>query len=263
MIELAPNRKQGLTLTGPLIAASGSVGFASESADLIALDRFGALVTSAVSLHPRRGGTPPRTVEVRGGLLLNHGGHNPGWRAALAQFGAAWARSQVPFIAHLVGRTSLPELARQVERAPGIAALEVDLETEESLPYLAGLRAASELPILVRLSCTRAAALASPALEAGADALVCAAPPHGAAVVRATGRLIEGELFGPLVKPLALKTLRDVQAAVTAPLIACGGVHSPEDVGDFLAAGASAVMLDSLAWIDPAAVNRILVGGEW
>ncbi len=263
MIELAPNRKRGLTLAGPLIAASGSVGFASESADLIALDRFGALVTSAVSLHRRRGSTPPRTVEVRGGLLLNRGGHNPGWRAALAQFGAAWARSQVPFIAHLVGRTSLPELARQVERARGIAALEVDLDTEESLPYLAGLRAASELPVLVRLSHARAAALAPLALEAGADALVCTAPPHGAAVVRATGQVIEGELFGPLVKPLALKALRDVLATVTAPLVACGGVHSLEDVRDFQTAGASAVMLDSLAWIDPAAANAMLVDGEW
>ena len=261
MIELAPNRKQGLTLANPLIAASGAVGFASDGAGLIPLDRFGALVTSALSLHPRPGSAPPRCVALDGGLLLEHGAHNPGWRGALAQFGSAWARSKSKVIAHLVGRTSLPELARQIESAGCIAAVELDLPDESYLPYLAGLRAATELPVLVRLTHAGSiAALAALALETGADVLVCASPPRAAAMA-ANGQLVEGDLFGPLVKPLALRALREVLAASDhTPLIACGGVHSAADVDDFLAAGASAVMLDSLAWIDPAAVERMLAG---
>jgi dihydroorotate dehydrogenase (NAD+) catalytic subunit len=262
VIELAPNRKQGLTLANPLIAATGAIGFASEAADLLALDRFGALVTSAISLHPRRGSTPPRCVAVRGGFLLRHDAHNPGWRSALTQFGSAWARSKAPLVIHLVGRTSLSELARQVENAGSFAAIEVDLAGEDSLPFLVALRAASELPLLVRLRASNAIALGPLAVQAGADALVCVAPPQGTALDRSTGQYVDGDLFGPLVRPLALKALRDVLAVVQVPLIACGGVHAREDVDEFLAAGASAVMVDSLAWIDPAAVNQMLLNAE-
>ena len=42
------------------------------------------------------------------------------------------------------------------------------------------------------------------------------------------------------------------------PLIACGGVHTAEDVMVLLAAGASAVMVDSLAWVAPHVLNALL-----
>ena len=262
MIELAPNRKQGLALANPLMAAPGAVGFGGEAGGLIELERLGAIVTSAISLRPRRGSNPPRCLDVRGGVLLNHGGANPGWSRALAQFGGAWARSKVPLIVHLVGRTSLPELARRVEGTRDIAGIEVDLEDEAALTYLTALRAASELPLLVRLSHAKAVALAPLAVQAGADALVCSAPPRGAAMDWSVGQMVNGELFGPLVKALALHAVRDVLVTVQTPVIACGGVHSKEDTNEFLAAGASAVMIDSLAWVDPRAVNEILLNRE-
>src|SRR5207249_1562805 len=91
----------------------------------------------------------------------------------------------------------------------------------------------------------------------GADALVCIAPPRGAAMDLSAGQAIEGEVYGPLVKPLALKTLREVAAVATVPLVACGGVHTAEDVNEFLAAGAVAVMVDSVVWVDPGSVDEL------
>jgi dihydroorotate dehydrogenase len=346
MIELAPNRKQGLALANPLIAASGAIGFGGEAADLVALERFGALVTAPISLRPRRGSAPPRLAPTPGGMLLQTGGQSPGWRRVAEQHGGAWARSRAPIIAHISGHTSLGELARRAEATRGIAGLELDLDGAESLPLLAALRRASELPILVRLP-YHGAGLAARAVEAGADALVCIMPPRGTTVLTgghsassaahgraedggssAGGQLVEGSLFGPLVRALALQTLRetvdalavvvgetgefgesrrtpspsaganaaprearaegnvsglpsmqDGSAAVPArtaqsaplwgaavrmrggpavPLIACGGVHSAEDVMALLAAGASAVMVDSLAWVAPHALNALL-----
>jgi dihydroorotate dehydrogenase (NAD+) catalytic subunit len=306
MIELAPNRKQGLPLPNPLIAASGSIGFGGEAADLIALGLFGALVTAPISLRPRRGSTPPRMAATPGGMLLQTGEQNPGWRRVVEQHGGAWARSRAPVIAHIIGHTSLGELARRAEAARGIAGLEFDLESADSLPLLAALRRATELPILVRLP-YGGAALAVRAVQAGADALVCIVPPRAAAPLSAGGQIVEGRLFGPLVRAMALQALRDTLAATTAgprvvpagtaaapprpdgvresmpsaaaasplpradaraegeelppaavPLIACGGVHSADDVAALLAAGASAVMLDSLAWVAPRALNALL-----
>ena len=297
MIELAPNRKQGLPLANPLLAASGAIGFGGEAADLVALERFGALVTAPISLRPRRGSAPPRLAPTPGGMLLHAGEQNSGWRRVAEQHGGAWARSRAPIIAHIIGRTSLGELARRAEATRAIAGLEFDLDGPESLTLLAALRRASELPILVRLP-YQGAALAVRAVEAGADALVCIAPPRGmtrmgagahdvrpsAAGQRDPGPLhrgaddvrpsaaglVEGSLFGPLVRALALQTLREVRDALAAvvgeagefvpavPVIACGGVHCAEDVEALLAAGASAVMVDSLAWVAPRALNALL-----
>ncbi len=258
MLELAPNRKQGLTLANPIMAASGSVGVAHEASDLIALDKFGAIVTSAISLHGRRGSTPSRALALRGGMMLHRDAPSLGWSRVVAQFGSTWARSKAALIVHLVGNTSLPELARRAEGTRGIAGIEIDVEDESALARLIAVRSACALPILARLCQTNAITLALLAVEAGADVLVCIAPPRGAARDWQSGQVIEGELFGPLVKPFALKVVCDVAATTHAPVVACGGVHSNEDVNEFLAAGASAVMIDSVAWIDPGVVNTIL-----
>jgi dihydroorotate dehydrogenase len=43
-----------------------------------------------------------------------------------------------------------------------------------------------------------------------------------------------------------------------APLIAAGGIHTSDQVNAALATGARAVQLDSVVWVEPGAVGRIL-----
>ena len=126
------------------------------------------------------------------------------------------------------------------------------------------LRRATELPLLVRLP-YQGAGLAKRAVEAGADALVCIAPPRGMAMVMgaSAGGFVEGRLFGPLVRGLAMQTLRETlgelgESQPAVPVIACGGVDAAEDVEMLLAAGASAVMVDSLAWVASWKLNALL-----
>jgi len=258
LIELAPQRKHGCAIAGPLIAGPGSVGYAGELGRMLDLEKFGALVTAPVSLRPRKGNPPPRMVNLPGGLLLAHGEPGPGWRRLHDRHGGAWLRSRVPIIAHVVGRTSLGELARRIEAAGGIAALMLDVPDAESLGWLEGLRAVTELPVLARLR-DGDPAFAARAIEAGADTLVAISPPQGTATDPHSGQIVEGDLYGPFVHPLALRAVRQIAAAgLAAPLIAYGGVHTATDVAAFLAAGACAVMVDSLAWVDPAGVNQLL-----
>ena len=258
MIELAPNRKQGLALASPIIAGPGAVGFGHAGADLVALDVFGAIVTSPVTLRLRRGSAQPRLSAIAGGMLLNHGGQNPGWHRALDWYGSAWARSKALIILHLGGPPAdMVDVAIRAEGTPGIAGVEVDLDGLDTLAAISTLRARVELPLLVRLPYS-GATLAAKVVEAGADALVCIAPPRGTAMALSAGQAIEGEVYGPLVKPLALKTLREAAAMVSVPLVGCGGVHTAEDVNEFLAAGAAAVMVDSVVWVDPGKVNELV-----
>jgi dihydroorotate dehydrogenase (NAD+) catalytic subunit len=85
-------------------------------------------------------------------------------------------------------------------------------------------------------------------VDAGANALVIARPPRAAQMVE--GKMWYGRMYGAFVKPIVMKMLVEIRnLRLDAPLIACGGVHSARDMEDFLAAGASAVQVDSAVWV--------------
>ena len=115
----------------------------------------------------------------------------------------------------------------------------------------------SDLPVLVKLPLTRAPGLAHVAMEAGAAGVVVGSPPMGAAM-RADGQAVSGEMFGPGVFPMMLAALLEVNALeLPGSLIACGGVHTRQQVRDCLQAGADALQLDSLVWVEPAAAMNL------
>ena len=118
----------------------------------------------------------------------------------------------------------------------------------------------SDLPVLVKVPLARAAALAPVAAAAGAAGVVVGSPPMGAAV-RADGQALSGETFGPGVFPIMLAALLEVKALeLPGSLIACGGVHTRQQARDCLQAGADALQLDSLVWVEPAAAMALAVG---
>ena len=67
-----------LKLKNPLIAASGTFGYAQEFQDLLNLRKIGAIITKTITLRPRKGNPPPRTVETPSGMLNSIGLENPG-----------------------------------------------------------------------------------------------------------------------------------------------------------------------------------------
>jgi len=72
-----------------------------------------------------------------------------------------------------------------------------------------------------------------------------------------SGERIEGWLSGPALRPLALAVVADLAAAVSVPVIGCGGIASVEDARQFLVAGALAVQVGTALLADPGAAARI------
>ena len=68
---------------------------------------------------------------------------------------------------------------------------------------------------------------------------------------------MRGRLYGPALLPLLLHTLARWVERLPVPIIACGGVASPEDARACLALGAVAVQVDALLWRDPALLEHI------
>jgi len=264
MIDLAPNHKRNLSLKGPIMPATGILGYSDAYRRLIPLETLGALVTNPMTARPRRGAAPPRVVPIPGGLLMHTGLHNPGVATVIRHHYKRWERSPVPVIAHVVG-VNVDEAVVCVERLAEIdvvAGIELglpdSLTIEEALEIITITRQACTLPLIVKLPLWRASDLACRiASLSGIDALTIAAPPRGSARYR--DRSITGRLYGPATLPQALWVLRQVAELIngTAPLIGCGGVHSAADALAMLDAGAVAVQVDSYIWKDPAGFVKL------
>ena len=149
-----------------------------------------------------------------------------------------------------------------VDEVDEIAAVELglgdDIEEKDAVNLV---REASrmEKPLLVRLPFYECRGLALPVAEAGADALVMTAAPRGTARDRHTGRLVSGRVYGPLIKPMILRLVGRLRREVPAdlPIIASGGIHSPQDARDYMEAGAVAVQVDTATWAQPKMLERI------
>lgn len=249
MIELAPEWKRNLTLTNPLILASGALSDAAA----------GAIVSPPLTLTPRAGAPLPRVVNVPGGVLLRTGGANPGMDRFLRESRRSWESRGLPFVAALAaqGAADWPTMATRFDHEPGIAGIELNLNpTIRAAEAIHATRLATELPILAKLDLDQAAAIAADCVAAGANCLVIARAPRGMTMV--DGRAWYGRLYAPAVKPIVLRAVAQIaEMGLHALIVACGGVHSRQDVIDFLGAGASAVEIDSAQWVEPQIVARI------
>lgn len=258
LIELAPDWKRSFTLTNPLLFAAGGLTDAN----------VGAIVTLPITLNPRAGRRSrdferdalPRVVEIPGGFLLRTGAANPGLPKVLHDYRRVWAQSAAPIVVAFAapGARDWPAMAAQLDGVTGIGGIELHLNpTLAAAEAIRATRAATELPILAKLDLDNARDIAAECIAAGANALVIGRAPRGMTLV--DRRAGYGRLFGPAVRPLALRALAEIAALnLGAPLVACGGVHSADDVREFLAAGACAVEIDSALWVDPTMAARIV-----
>ena len=67
-----------LRLRNPIMVASGTFGYAREMQHLVQLHSLGAILPKTITLHPRLGNPPWRTVETSAGLLNSIGLDNDG-----------------------------------------------------------------------------------------------------------------------------------------------------------------------------------------
>jgi dihydroorotate dehydrogenase (NAD+) catalytic subunit len=100
--------------------------------------------------------------------------------------------------------------------------------------------------------------------EAGADAVTVINTVQGMAIdVRSRRPVISSVyagLSGPAIKPIALRMVYQVAAAVDIPVIGCGGISSGLDAVEFLMAGATAVQVGTATFLNPLAPLEVLEG---
>jgi dihydroorotate dehydrogenase (NAD+) catalytic subunit len=278
--DLSVDLGRGLRLRNPLLVASGTFGYGVEYADVVDIERLGAICCKGTTLRPRQGNRPPRVTETPAGMLNSIGLQNPGVDAVLERYAAQWAGWQVPVIVNVAGESieDYVQVVRKLDLVPGIAGVELNIscpnvgkgglqfaiDQDAAAAVTRAVRRATELPLIVKLSPNVAdiRPIAVAIADAGADALSAINTLSGMALRRdRSGPFLGntyGGLSGPAIKPVALRIVYEVAQVVGIPIIAIGGVTGLDDVLDFLAAGAVAVQVGTAIFADPTLPVRLV-----
>lgn len=271
VVELAPQRERGLSLRSPLIAGPGSAGYGRETSKILPVERLGALITTTTTLHHRTGSRQPRLIESPAGLLMSTGLPNPGLRTALQRNARFWERLKTPVILSLAADNppAFAYAAQTIEEADVVAGLELEPDLlaadTDMVRVVDKLRNVTGLPLLAHVPVGSPRAVADAIIDlaaVGCDAVLLGSPWPGMAIDSASRKpLLAAGLLGPAIRPLALRLVYDVCQLLGPehiPLLGAGGISSPADVAAMLAAGAAAAVLDSVLFVDPAAVAAMV-----
>ena len=272
----------GVELAGPILNASGTFdAIAARRAfgDAV-LERFPfhAFVSKTVTLEPRAGNPPPRLWEAPAGLVNSIGLPNKGLDGFLRHDLPLLAELPAPLVVSVMGFDGgeLARLVGTVGARPEVALIELNFscpnvetglemgaDPAEAARAVAGVRALTDTPLLVKLSPSASdpPAVAAAAADAGADGIVLINTLRATALEPRTRRPWlgggGGGLSGPAIRAVALGQVAGVAARVDLPLVGMGGVASGAHAADLLAAGARAVAVGTDSFRDPTAGNRI------
>ena len=269
-----------VVLPNPIMTASGTAGHGAELAAYVDLSELGAVVVKSLSAEPWSGNPAPRVHGTAAGMINSVGLQNPGIDS--------WINNDLPtlidhgarVVASIWGKSvaEYREAATRLAGIDGIVAVEVNVSCpnlEEKgdmfshapdtcrLAIEASLVAG--LPLWAKLSpnVTDIVPIARAALDGGAEALTLTNTVLGMVIDTETRRPVLGSggggLSGPAIRPVAVRAVFDVYAALgPVPIVGVGGVTAAEHVAEFMIAGASAVQVGTAHFADPKASRRIL-----
>lgn len=279
-VDLAPNNPRELRLRNPVIAASGCFGYGQEYAGVIDVSRLGAFVSKGITPERRQGNPMPRIVETPAGMLNAIGLQNPGIDGFIKKYPPIWSAWDVPAIVNISAESveDYATMAARLDEQPGIAAIEVNVscpniarggycfgwDADMSAEVTRAVRNVTTLPVMVKLSpgATDVVAVAQAVEAAGADSISLINTLVGMSIdVRHRRPLLAnhtGGLSGPAIKPIAVRMVYQVAAAVQVPVVGMGGIIGLADALEFFLAGASAVQIGTGIFVDPGLPIRLI-----
>jgi dihydroorotate dehydrogenase (NAD+) catalytic subunit len=278
----------GGSLPNPVATASGCAGNGREIAKFQSPAELGAITTRTVMPSPRAGQAMPRIAETPSGLLGAVGPQGPGIEDV--------AEQELPWLAERGARVlvsvggerveDFAECARVLNGRPGVVGLEVNLccpdadnrellfarNPATSYDVVQAVREVADpaLPVYAKLTpdVTSITDIAKACVKAGADGLSMINTLLGLVVDTDTLRprlaATTGGLSGPAIRPVAVRCVYEVHAAMKAgefaavPILGMGGICSGLDALEFVLAGASGVAVGSAILHDPGAPLRVL-----
>lgn len=274
----------GVTFKNPVMTASGTFGSGMEYSEFVDLNKLGAVVTKGVANVPWPGNSTPRVAEVYGGMLNAIGLQNPGIDVFLQRDIPFLKQYDTKIIVNVCGRTveDYVEVVEKLGDEPAVSMLEINVSCpnvkEGAIAFGQKADALSNItkeikkharqPIIMKLSpnVTDIAEMAKAAEAAGADALSLINTLTGMKIDIHKRKFVlankTGGMSGPAIKPIAVRMVYQAAQAVKIPIIGMGGIANAEDAIEFLLAGASAVSIGAMNFVNPYATVEVIEGIE-
>jgi dihydroorotate dehydrogenase (NAD+) catalytic subunit len=272
----------GVKFSNPVLVASGTFGYGEEYGKLIDLSQLGGIICKSVTLLPREGNLPPRTVETPSGMLNAIGLTNIGVDRFIREKLPFLQKQKTRIIVNVAGRTieEYVEVVRRLSRCRGIDMLEINIscpnvkegglafgaKSESAQSCIKQVKENSKFPIIAKLSpnVTDITEIAQAVEDAGADAISLINTLVGMAIDVEKRRPILGNitggLSGPAIKPVALAMVWKVAKAVKVPVVGLGGIMNTRDALEFLLAGAGMIQIGTANFVDPQTPIKIVNG---
>jgi dihydroorotate dehydrogenase (NAD+) catalytic subunit len=271
-----------LTLTNPVIAASGCFGYGVEYAQVVDLASLGGVAVKGLFLEEREGHPAPRIVETPAGMVNAIGLQGIGVRRFVDEKLPELRARRATVFVNVCGTTldEYVEVSRILADAEGVAAIELNISCPNikeggiqfgcslngTFDVVSAVRHVTRLPIIPKLTpnVTDVASFARAAEEAGADA-VSLVNTFLAMVIDVETRRpkisnIVGGLSGPAIRPIAVRMVYECWQAVKIPVIGMGGIAEARDALEFIIAGASAVQVGTANFVEPLIWPKLLDG---
>lgn len=273
----------GVTFQNPVMTASGTFGSGMEYGEFVDLNRLGAVVTKGVANVAWPGNPTPRVAETYGGMLNAIGLQNPGIDVFMERDLPFMKQFDTKIIVNVCGKTveDYLEVVEKLGDTP-VDMLEINVSCpnvkEGAIAFgqkadclfdiTSQIKKKAKQPVMMKLSpnVTDITEMAKAAEAAGADAI--------SLINTITGMKIDihkrtfvlanktGGLSGPAIKPVAVRMVYQASHAVRIPVVGMGGIADAEDAVEFLLAGANAVAVGAMNFINPYAAVEIVEGIE-
>lgn len=274
----------GVELKNPVMTGSGTFGSGMEYSEFVDLNQLGAVVTKGVANVPWPGNPTPRVAEVYGGMLNAIGLQNPGIDVFMQRDIPFLKQYDTKIIVNVCGKTveDYIDVVEKLGDESAVALLEINVSCpnvkEGAIAFgqkadalyniTAELKKHAKQPIIMKLSpnVTDITEMARAAEAAGADAL--------SLINTITGMKIDvhkrtfaianktGGMSGPAIKPVAVRMVYQTAQAVKIPIIGMGGIANAEDAIEFILAGATAVSIGAMNFVNPYTTIQVVEGIE-
>lgn len=274
----------GVEFKNPVMTASGTFGSGMEYSDFVDLNKLGAVVTKGVANVPWPGNPTPRIAETYGGMLNAIGLQNPGIDVFIERDLAFLKNYDTKVIVNVCGKSveDYIEVVEKLGDQDNVAMLEINVscpnvkegaiafgQKADALMHITSeIKKKAKQPVIMKLSpnVTDITEMAKAAEAAGADAI--------SLINTITGMKIDinrrkfalanktGGLSGPAIKPVAVRMVYQAANAVKIPIIGMGGIASAEDALEFIMAGATAVSVGAMNFVNPYTTVETIEGIE-
>ncbi|PIW67904.1 MAG: dihydroorotate dehydrogenase [Candidatus Omnitrophica bacterium CG12_big_fil_rev_8_21_14_0_65_42_8] len=272
-----------IKLKNPVMAASGTFGYAKEFEELVYLGEIGAIITKTITLNPRQGNFMPRICETSAGMLNAIGLQNEGIDDFIKEKMPYLSKIGSPIIVSMSGN-NIDEffiLARRLDKVKNISGIELNIscpnikskglvaqDAKETYEVVKAVRKVTNKTIITKLSpnVTDIVEIAESAESAGSDAVSLVNTFLGMAIDIDTRKSklsnITGGLSGPCIKPIAVRMVYEVSKNINIPVIGIGGIMNSDDAIEFMLAGAAAIQVGTANFIEPGICGKIVKGIE-